>query len=513
MVIVVMGPAGAGKTTVGRALATALGWTFADADDFHPPANVARMRAGQPLGDAERAPWLAALAAHVARCVAGGQGAVLACSALRQRYRAALVPPGTAHAVRFVYLHVDAAVLAERLAVRAGHFFAPALLASQLATLEPPGADEPAPVLTLDGDQSPAAIVAAIRRALPTGAPIVGASTAGAPAHAITTTTRTRAMRIGMVGLGRMGANMSTRLLRGGHEVVVHDRNPEAMRAVVEAGATSAPTLEGLVALLGAPTGADAAGSADVPRAVWVMVPAGEATETTVLALGALLSAGDVVVDGGNSNYQDTMRRAAQLAARGVHLVDSGTSGGVWGLAEGYSLMVGGDAGAVEHLRPILATLAPAPDLGWGRVGPSGAGHFVKMIHNGIEYGMMQAFAEGFSILSHKTEFGLDLAQVAEIWRHGSVVRSWLLDLAARALADDATLADIAPVVGDSGEGRWTVAEAIALDVPAPVITHALIARLRSRDTGSYADRMLAALRQQFGGHAVTRAGRAETDA
>ena len=300
-------------------------------------------------------------------------------------------------------------------------------------------------------------------------------------------------MQIGMVGLGKMGANMTTRLLRGGHQVVVHDQRAEAVQASVDGGATGAASLVELVAQLAA------------PRAVWVMVPAGDPTESTLFALSGLLGAGDVVIDGGNSNYQDSIRRAAQLAQRGIHFVDAGTSGGVWGLAEGYSLMVGGDAEGVEVVRPALETLAPAPDRGWGHVGPSGAGHFVKMIHNGIEYGMMQAFAEGFSILRHKEELQLDLAQVAEIWRHGSVVRSWLLDLAARALADDAALADIAPVVADSGEGRWTVAEAIALDVPAPVITHALIARLRSRDAESYADRMLAALRNQFGGHAVQR--------
>ena len=304
-------------------------------------------------------------------------------------------------------------------------------------------------------------------------------------------------MRIGMVGLGKMGANMATRLLRGGHEVVVYDRSADAVRTAAAGGAVAADSLEALVAALG-----DAG-----TRAAWVMVPAGDPTESTVQSLGALLAAGDVVVDGGNSNYKDSARRARELAARGVLFVDSGTSGGVWGLAEGYSLMVGGEAAAVERVRPALETLAPAPDRGWGHVGPSGAGHFTKMIHNGIEYGMMQAFAEGFSILKHKTEFGIDLAQVSEIWRHGSVVRSWLLDLAARALAHDQALADIAPVVADSGEGRWTVAEAIDLDVPAPVITHALIARLRSRDAESYADRMLAALRNQFGGHAVTKAG------
>jgi 6-phosphogluconate dehydrogenase len=307
-------------------------------------------------------------------------------------------------------------------------------------------------------------------------------------------------MRIGMVGLGKMGANMTTRLLRGGHEVVVYDRSADAVRTAAGGGAVAAESLEALVDALGAP-GA---------RAAWVMVPAGDPTESTVRALGALLAAGDVVVDGGNSNYKDSARRARELAARGVRFVDAGTSGGVWGLAEGYSLMVGGEAEAVARVRPALETLAPAPDRGWGHVGPSGAGHFVKMIHNGIEYGMMQAYAEGFSILKHKTEFGIDLAQVSEIWRHGSVVRSWLLDLAARALAHDQALTDIAPVVADSGEGRWTVAEAIDLNVPAPVITHSLIARLRSRDAESYTDRMLAALRNQFGGHAVTKAPAAE---
>ena len=317
-------------------------------------------------------------------------------------------------------------------------------------------------------------------------------------------------MRIGMVGLGRMGANMTTRLLRGGHAVVAWDRSADAVAAAAAGGATAAGSLDDLAARLAARLGAgmgDGAGDG-APRVVWVMVPAGEATEQTVAALGARLAAGDVVVDGGNSNYQDSIRRAAALAARGVRFVDAGTSGGVWGLAEGYALMVGGDADAVAAVRPALETLAPAPDRGWGHVGPVGAGHFTKMIHNGIEYGMMQALAEGFAILRRKTAFGdaphaLDLAQIAELWRHGSVVRSWLLDLTARALAADGALAAIAPVVADSGEGRWTVAEAIALDVPAPVITQALIARLRSRDAESFGDRMLAALRQQFGGHAV----------
>jgi len=300
-------------------------------------------------------------------------------------------------------------------------------------------------------------------------------------------------MQLGMIGLGKMGANMTARLVRGGHEVVAFDRSADAVRAAAGGGAAAAASLDDLVARL------------VPPRAVWVMVPSGVPTEATVDALAATLGRGDVVVDGGNSNYKDSVRRAAALAARGLHFVDCGTSGGVWGLAEGYSMMVGGEAEAVERLRPILETLAPGRERGWGHVGPSGSGHFVKMVHNGIEYGLMQAYAEGFSILAHKEQMGLDLAQVAEIWRHGSVVRSWLLDLAARALAENPAMEGIAPFVPDSGEGRWTVAEAIDLDVPAPVITLALVQRLRSRDAESYADRLLSALRKQFGGHAVKR--------
>jgi 6-phosphogluconate dehydrogenase len=300
-------------------------------------------------------------------------------------------------------------------------------------------------------------------------------------------------MKLAMVGLGKMGANMTERLLKGGHEVVAYDLRVEAVAKAVANGAIGAGSAEEVAERL------------ETPRAVWIMVPSGRPTDATIDAMAPHLTAGDVIIEGGNSNYKDTIRRGEALAERGLHLVDVGTSGGVWGLAEGYSLMVGGDPAAAESLRPIFETLAPAPDLGWGYVGPSGAGHYVKMIHNGIEYGMMQAFGEGFSILKHKTEFELDLHQVAEIWRHGSVVRSWLLDLAARALAEDQDLEEIAPWVSDSGEGRWTVAEAIEQDVPAPVITLALLARLRSRDEESYADRLLAALRNQFGGHAVRR--------
>jgi len=298
-------------------------------------------------------------------------------------------------------------------------------------------------------------------------------------------------MQLGMVGLGKMGANMTTRLVRGGHEVVAFDRTADAVKAATTNGARGANTLEDLVKQLAA------------PRAVWIMVPAGDPTENTVRALADLLASGDTIIDGGNSNYKESIRRSAMVAERGLHFVDAGTSGGIWGLTEGYSLMVGGPNEAVDRIRPIFETLAPAKDQGWGHVGPVGSGHFTKMVHNGIEYGMMQAYAEGFSILKHKKEFKLDLAQIAELWRTGSVVRSWLLDLPARALHDDQDLSSIAPYVSDSGEGRWTVTEAIDLDVPAPVITISLLQRLRSRDSESFTDRLLSALRNQFGGHAV----------
>jgi 6-phosphogluconate dehydrogenase len=298
-------------------------------------------------------------------------------------------------------------------------------------------------------------------------------------------------MQIAMIGLGRMGANMAQRLLRGGHTVVGYDPAADARTALEQKGAGSAASLEQLVAKLKA------------PRVLWLMVPAGAITDSTITSLTALLAAGDTIIDGGNSNFHDTQRRAAAVAQKGIQYVDSGTSGGVWGLAEGYSLMIGGDEAVVERLRPIFETLAPAPDRGWGRVGAVGSGHYTKMIHNGIEYGLMQAYAEGFSILQHKTEFNLDLHQIAEIWRYGSVVRSWLLDLTANALEKNPTLHGIAPYVADSGEGRWTVAEAIELGVPASVITLSLLERLRSRDADSFTDKLLSAMRNQFGGHAI----------
>jgi len=298
-------------------------------------------------------------------------------------------------------------------------------------------------------------------------------------------------MQIGMIGLGKMGGNMAERLARGGHTVMAFDRDAAAVRGAADRGSTGAESIEALAAALAA------------PRVVWLMVPSGNPTEETLTLVSKHLTAGDILVDGGNSKYTDSMRRAAQLAERGIAFLDVGVSGGIWGLREGYCLMIGGEKDAVARLTPIFQTLAPASDHGWAHVGASGAGHFVKMIHNGIEYGMMQAFAEGFAIMHKKADFALDLPQIAEVWRHGSVVRSWLLDLTARALTADPTLAKVAPFVSDSGEGRWTVADAIDLDVAAPVITLSLLARLRSRDEESFSDRVLAALRGQFGGHAV----------
>lgn len=298
-------------------------------------------------------------------------------------------------------------------------------------------------------------------------------------------------MEIGMIGLGKMGANMTTRLLASGHGVVAFDLNEEAIHSAEEGGAKGAYTLDEVVAKLSA------------PRAIWVMVPAGSPTESTINSLAERLSPGDVILDGGNSNYKDSQRRAEALRKMEIDFVDVGTSGGVWGLSEGYSMMIGGEAAVIEKLRPIFETLAPAVDQGWGHVGPAGAGHFVKMIHNGIEYGLMQAYAEGFELLEAKREFKLDLHQVAEIWRYGSVVRSWLLDLTAKALMENPTLEGIAAYVPDSGEGRWTVMEGIDLDLSIPIITLALQRRFRSREESPFGDKLLAAMRNQFGGHAI----------
>jgi 6-phosphogluconate dehydrogenase len=302
-------------------------------------------------------------------------------------------------------------------------------------------------------------------------------------------------MDIAIVGLGKMGANMAHRLIKGGHRVVGTDRVVDAAQKLAdEAGLIAAATLK------------DAVKALPAPRVIWVMVPSGEPTEVVVNELAELLLPGDTIIDGGNTFYKDDIRRATVLQTKGLHYVDVGTSGGVWGLTEGYSLMVGGEADVVSRLRPIFETLAPAVDQGWGHVGAVGAGHFVKMVHNGIEYGLMQAYAEGFEIMRAKKDFSLDLHQVAKIWQVGSVVRSWLLDLTADALKGDQELSGIAGYVSDSGEGRWTVFEAIDLDIPAPVITLSLQQRFISRQKESYAAKLIAAMRNQFGGHAVKKA-------
>jgi len=300
-------------------------------------------------------------------------------------------------------------------------------------------------------------------------------------------------MQLGMVGLGKMGGNMVTRLLQGGHEVVVFDLDPELTKRVGSAeGARAVGSLSEMV------------GALEGPRVVWVMVPAGAPTEQTLLSLAAEMFPGDVLIDGGNSNFNDTKRRAAELAEKGFRLVDAGTSGGVWGLEVGYCLMVGGDPEPVALCEPAFRTLAP-PD-GYLHVGPSGAGHFTKMVHNGIEYGLLQAYAEGFEIM-HASDYPLDLGAIAGLWNHGSVVRSWLLELLERAYADEGQdLERIRGWVADSGEGRWTVETALDLDVPAPVITLSLLARFRSRQEQSYSAQVIAALRNQFGGHAVKEA-------
>ncbi len=301
-------------------------------------------------------------------------------------------------------------------------------------------------------------------------------------------------MQLGMIGLGRMGGSMAQRLLRSGHDVIAYDRDRAAVETAAGHGATAADGVPDLVSRL------------DAPRAVWIMLPAGEVTETGIDELLELLSPGDAIIDGGNANYKDSIRRSEKTAGRGIDFLDAGTSGGIWGLQEGYALMVGGDKAAYERLEPIFQSLAPAADRGVGRVGPSGAGHFVKMIHNGIEYGMMQAYAEGFEIMAARPDLAEDLEQISKIWQHGSVVRSWLLDLAVAALEEDGDLSALTSYVDDSGEGRWTVQESIDLGVPAPVITASLQARFRSRQDNPFGGRMLAALRNQFGGHAVRKA-------
>jgi 6-phosphogluconate dehydrogenase len=299
-------------------------------------------------------------------------------------------------------------------------------------------------------------------------------------------------MQLAMIGLGRMGGNMSERLMRDGHKMVVFDRSPEAVQKYVGLGA------------MGAASPAEVVSKLSAPRVVWIMVPAGKPVDDTIAALLPGLQKGDVIIDGGNSNFHDSMRRADDLAPKGIHFVDSGTSGGIWGLENGYCLMIGASPEAFKLCEPIFKSLAP--EDGYGHMGPPGSGHYVKMIHNGVEYGMLQAYAEGYEILHASKNFKLDLHQIAKVWNHGSVVRSWINELAEIAFQRDANLDQLKGYVEDSGEGRWTVQEAIDLDVPAPVITLSLLTRLRSRQADSFGGKVIAALRNEFGGHAVKKA-------
>ncbi len=301
-------------------------------------------------------------------------------------------------------------------------------------------------------------------------------------------------MKIGLIGLGKMGANMVRKLLRDGHEVVGYNRSQGIVQELTDSeGMIPAKSVDAMLEHL------------DAPKVVWVMLPAGSVTEDMFQLLLGKLEAGDIIIDGANSNFKDSMRRGMESEEHKIGFVDAGVSGGIWGLKEGYSIMVGGEKDVVDKISPLFRTLAPGKELGWGHVGPSGSGHFVKMVHNGIEYGMMEAYAEGYEILKARKEYALDLHQISKIWQHGSVVRSWLLDLAESALAEDAELSDVKGWVADSGEGRWTVMEAIDQSVPAPVITMSLFRRFESRQDESFAAKMLAALRNQFGGHEIKR--------
>ena len=302
-------------------------------------------------------------------------------------------------------------------------------------------------------------------------------------------------MEIGLVGLGRMGANMARRLIQAGHPVTAYDLNPDAIAAAQQFGARPAASLPQLAAQL------------PPPRAVWLMLPDGPPTTEAIATLTPILSPGDLILDGGNANYHDSIRRSQQLAHHGIDFIDVGTSGGIWGLEHGFCLMIGGPPAAVQRLQPAFRALAPGPETGHCHVGPSGAGHYVKMVHNAIEYALMESYAEGFELLAAKPEFDLDLPAIAETWRYGSVIRSWLLDLAAAALKEDPRLESLQPYVDDSGEGRWAVAESVALAVPAPAITAALQQRFRSRQASPLTPKLLAALRQKFGGHPIRRAG------
>jgi 6-phosphogluconate dehydrogenase len=454
-VVVFMGVSGSGKTTVGALMAGRLGWEFAEADDLHPAANVAKMAAGVPLTDEDREPWLRALRSWIDSELAAGRRGVMTCSALKRGYRDVLRAPG----VVFVHMAGSPATVEGRLGARTGHFMPASLLASQYADLEELDPDEDYVVVDLDGGMTPQAEVDFVIDALGLGA---------------------TALTIGMVGLGRMGGNMAARLRAAGHTVIGFDAS--------EASGRDVDSLEDLVGALAA------------PRLVWVMLPAGEATHRTVERLAALLSKGDLVVDGGNSPYRDDAGHAAVLAEAGIGFLDVGVSGGIWGRQEGYALMVGGESADVRRAQPLFDALKPPGPGGFVHAGPAGAGHCAKMVHNGIEYGMMQALGEGYDLLQ-----AVDLIRepdaVVASWREGTVIRSWLLDLLVAASQKDPGLAGQASRAADSGEARWMVQSALDLGVPLPVTAASLYARQASQRDADPALRVVSALRAQFGGH------------
>ena len=475
MVVVVMGVAGSGKSTIGPLLAGSLGCAFLDGDDLHSADAIAKMANGIPLTDEDRAPWLAALHARIAAAHAQEHSLVVACSALSRRHRAMLagdVP------IAWVHLQGPVELLRSRLEQRTGHFMKPSMLASQLEALE-----VPADAIVADISRSPAAIVdqvmAELRRRTPGEAESAGGH-----------------MEIGLIGLGRMGTGMARRLMQAQHTVVGFDMSPARVDELVTAGASGAQSLQALVSQLTA------------PRAVWVMVPHGAPTTETIQSLLPMLSRDDLVIDGGNSRYTDSIAHAARCAERGVQFLDVGVSGGVWGEARGFNLMVGGTPEAFSRLEPIFKALA-GPG-GYAHVGPNGAGHFVKMMHNAIEYAMLQALGEGFECLK-RSDFNLDLQQIAGLWQNGSVVRSWLLELLERALkAEGNALPRIGDYIDDSGTGRWAVEYALDRGIPVPAISTALYERFDSRTDTRFAHQVIAALRTQFGGHAIQEAEASE---
>lgn len=474
--IVVMGVAGCGKSTLAAMLCERSGARMIEGDDHHSDVSRRKMQEGIALNDADRSDWLDRLGV-LAQQTEGH--VVITCSALKRAYRDRLrrALPG----LRFVHVDIDKAEALRRVARRGeDHFFPASLVEDQFKTLEPPHGEPD--VLVVNGIRPLSDLVAKTLTWM------------GWP-HRENTLNQDMMTCIAIVGLGKMGGNMVRRLRRRGIDVIGFDRDRETVkRLTAECGMLPASSVPDTARQLAARGGV---------RAFWLMLPCGDPTEQTLLELAELASAGDILIDGGNSNYKDSQRRSAFLQERGIDFIDVGTSGGVWGLENGYCLMIGGAEHAVSRLGLVFRALAPDGDLGWAHVGPVGAGHYAKMLHNGIEYGMMQALAEGLDLLKHKQEFGYDLAQLTALWQHGSVIRSWLLDLTAEALAKDQELHDIVPSVPDSGEGRWTAIDAIEQGIAAPVLTLALQARFASRDELGYSSRLLSIMRNAFGGHAV----------